>query len=257
MRQDYDIMVQTIVAKAEHVTEGDPLGIIDNACGYLKRLIDRHVDATGDKRWPNFLGSILEAFNEHQNSDMDYMTPNEVYDDMPHMLDKWRREVAYNRSYVADLPIKVGDRVRVIEGKGKLQKGLAQMSKQTYVVERVSPGGRYILRDRQGVTADRRYKANELYKVSEDAPDIEEPSTSRRAAQQEQAASRQERAMRREGLDDVDDVPHVTSSSKVMTRHMAAARKAAGSKRKKTSKPRALYNLGVDPLRDIHEFDSD
>eukprot|EP00877_Chromochloris_zofingiensis_P004753 jgi/Chrzof1/14279/Cz08g31310.t1 len=123
MRQDYDIMVQTIVAKAEHVTEGDPLGIIDNACGYLKRLIDRHVDATGDKRWPNFLGSILEAFNEHQNSDMDYMTPNEVYNDMPHMLDKWQNEVQYNRALVADLPIKVGDRVHVIVAKGTFKKG--------------------------------------------------------------------------------------------------------------------------------------
>lgn len=169
-----NIPVITGVAAEEHVTTGDPLGILDRLVQTLRAVVEKRIHADDDPKWPAWLDEVIRDYNATphetltERSTLKNKTPDQVYTSLPDIHQRWVEDSAHNAEVSKDVQehFKVGDYVRKRLKKGTFEKGATQtMSLEVYRVTKVK-GTRVSLETYpEGAEVSRAAKPNELLKV--------------------------------------------------------------------------------------------
>jgi hypothetical protein len=184
-----DIYVYTNVADDEHVTEGDPLGILDRCVQTLRSMIEKRIHATDDPKWTEWLSDVIHDYNNNPHATLKDKTPDEVYNSTALIHARWVEDSVYNMAIQKELLVafKPGDFVRMRLKKGKFEKGATQtMSLEVFQVEDVR-GMRVALKTYpEGRRLARPAKPNELVKVDKpyNAPVPKAIATAKKQAKQ-------------------------------------------------------------------------
>jgi len=81
--EDNDIRLDTSVAKEEHISNGNKLGITDRLVRTLRQVIEKYHDITGHRtdNIKDGMKSMINAYNNNNNRTLDNKTPNQVLKD--------------------------------------------------------------------------------------------------------------------------------------------------------------------------------
>ena len=81
---DNNIRLDTSVAKEEHISNGNKLGIIDRLVRTLRELIEKYYDITGYRtdNIKDVMKSIIDTYNNNSHRTLKNKTPNQVYKDI-------------------------------------------------------------------------------------------------------------------------------------------------------------------------------
>jgi hypothetical protein len=74
------IDVYTDVAKDDHISYGNKLGIVDRLTRTLRNLINKKMVADNDVKWTRWLDDIIELYNALPHRGIDKYTPNDMWD---------------------------------------------------------------------------------------------------------------------------------------------------------------------------------
>ena len=103
--------------------------------------------------------SINDTYNDSSHRGFDNKTPNEVFNNQDNQLARHLSDTVHNHNIYKSVPFKENDKVRVIEEKGKFDKGKQKFSKDIYTIDK-KEGYKIILKDTR-----RKLKPSELLKV--------------------------------------------------------------------------------------------
>ena len=80
--EKHNIGLDTSIAKTEHISNGDKLGIVDRICRTLRELINRYYELIGNKKdnFKDVITSVVEMYNENEHSSIK-TTPNKAFTD--------------------------------------------------------------------------------------------------------------------------------------------------------------------------------
>ena len=125
-----NIQVDTSVSKDEHITEnGNKLGIIDRFVRTLRELISRYYSVVQSRtdNLQDVIDTVIATYNNGGHRTLGNKTPNEIYNDINYQLqhnavDKSNNNIASSKSFGS------GETVRILEAKGKLEKGSQKFS---------------------------------------------------------------------------------------------------------------------------------
>ena len=159
---DNNIRLDTSVAKEEHISNGNKLGIIDRLVRTLRQLIESYYTITGHRtdNIKDVMTSVIDTYNDSSNRGLKNRTPNEVYDNHDNQLARHLTDMVHNHNVYKSVPFKSDDKVRILEDKGKFDKGKNTFSKDVYTVNKKQ--GYKILVD----GTSRKLKPGELLKVN-------------------------------------------------------------------------------------------
>ena len=159
---DNNIRLDTSVAKEEHISNGNKLGIIDRLVRTLRQLIESYYTITGHRtdNIKDVMTSVIDTYNDSSNRGLKNRTPNEVYDNHDNQLARHLTDMVHNHNVHKSVPFKSDDKVRILEDKGKFDKGKNTFSKDVYTVNKKQ--GYKILVD----GTSRKLKPSELLKVN-------------------------------------------------------------------------------------------
>jgi hypothetical protein len=165
LNEDKGILVNTSVAKDNHFTSGNKLGIIDRLTRTLKENIRKYRSSVGTLgNLQNMIDTVVNLYNDSPHRGIQGKTPNEMWDNTKeqekrNVIDTMNNDKIFNK-----LTLGVGDDVRVLENKDKFDKGNAQFSQEIYEIhDRI--GYSYKVKDAEGSVKRRRYKPHELLPV--------------------------------------------------------------------------------------------
>ena len=169
-----NIQLYTDVAKNEHISKfGDKLGIVDRCMRTIKKLINDHIDETGDQQWATWLPKVMDDYNSTTLPQaLQNQAPEDVYD-APEvsLIQKNTLEREENaRRLSKTKTINPGDSVRILLPKGQFDKEGPRWSREVYKVE-----GRDKYRYKV-VGQTRRFKQNDLQVVPAKAQPIPKPA---------------------------------------------------------------------------------
>lgn len=155
------------VAKNEHNTAGNKLGIIDNFIRRLRKIILKYMYLNDTTKYIDILQEILDNYNMTPLKSLDWRSPDFVYQDFVAKNQMREKQIRHNLKLLMEQmkKINIGDMVRIRTKKEKFQKEGALFSMELYKVEKLD-GFRYIV-SRNGQELKTRFKANELMKVEE------------------------------------------------------------------------------------------
>ena len=169
---DRGIQCFTSVAKEDHDTYGDRLGIVDRFIRTFKNKLRMYIDIHQKPRYIDELPLLLQNYNDTPHSALHNNTPNQVWKD-PELLRMIRYENAIHNNMVklAIRYIPVGTAVRAVEKRNLFEKEKYRFSETIFYVHS-QDFNRYIL-CRQAVsshgpgckTLRKRYKITELWPV--------------------------------------------------------------------------------------------
>ena len=159
---DNNIRLDTSVAKEEHISNGNKLGIIDRLVRTLRQLIESYYTITGHRtdNIKDVMTSVIDTYNDSSNRGLKNRTPNEVYENHDNQLARHLTDMVHNHNVYKSVPFKSDDKVRILEDKGKFEKGKKTFSKDVYTVNKKQ--GYKILVD----GTSRKLKPSELLKVN-------------------------------------------------------------------------------------------
>ena len=165
LNEDKDIQIYTSVAKDNHFTSGNKLGIIDRLTRTLKENIRKYHSSAGFiGNLQNMMDTVINMYNDSPHRGIQGKTPNQMWDNTKEQEKRNIIETMSNDKIFNKLTIGIGDDVRVLENKDKFDKGNAQFSKEIYEIhDRV--GYSYKVKDSDGTVKRRRYKPHELLVV--------------------------------------------------------------------------------------------
>jgi hypothetical protein len=165
LNEDKGIQVSTSVAKDNHFTSGNKLGIIDRLTRTLKENIRKYRASTGTLgNLQNMMDTVINLYNDSPHRGIQGKTPNQMWDNTKEQEKRNIVETMSNDKIFNKLPLGIGDDVRVLENKDKFDKGNAQFSQEIYEIhDRV--GYSYKVKDAEGSVKRRRYKPHELLVV--------------------------------------------------------------------------------------------
>ena len=165
LNEDKDIQIYTSVAKDNHFTTGNKLGIIDRLTRTLKENIRKYHSSAGFiGNLQNMMDTVINMYNDSPHRGIQGKTPNQMWDNTKEQEKRNIIETMSNDKIFNKLTIGIGDDVRVLENKDKFDKGNAQFSKEIYEIhDRV--GYSYKVKDSDGTVKRRRYKPHELLVV--------------------------------------------------------------------------------------------
>ena len=160
--EENNIRLDTSVAKEEHISNGNKLGIIDRLVRTLRQLIDNYYVIAGHRtdNIKDVIKSVIETYNDSNHRGLKNKTPNEVYNNHDDQLARHLNDSVHNQSIYKSVPFKEDDKVRILEDKGKFDKGKKTFSKEIYKVNKKQ--GYKILVD----GTSRKLKPGELIKVN-------------------------------------------------------------------------------------------
>ena len=166
LNEEKGIKVNTSVAKDNHFTSGNKLGIIDRLTRTLKENIHKYRTSAGFiGNLQSMIDKVVNLYNDSPHRGIKGKTPNEMWDNIKeqqkrNVIDTMSNDKTFNK-----LTLGIGDDVRVLENKGKFDKGHAQFSQEIYeIYDRV--GYSYKVKDSEGTAKRRRYKPHELLPVT-------------------------------------------------------------------------------------------
>ena len=166
MNEEKGIIVNTSVAKDNHFTAGNKLGIIDRLTRTLKENIRKYRASAGTLgNLQSMIDTVVKLYNDSPHRGIKGKTPNEMWDNIKeqqkrNIIDTMSNDKTFNK-----LTLGIGDDVRVLENKDKFDKGNAQFSEEIYEIhDRV--GYSYKVKDSEGTVKRRRYKPHELLPVA-------------------------------------------------------------------------------------------
>ena len=136
--EDNNIRLDTSVAKEEHISNGNKLGIIDRLVRTLRELIEKYYDITGYRtdNIKDVIASVIETYNNSSHRTLKNKTPNEVYKDNDDQTARHLNDIAHNQRVYQSVPFKDGEKVRIIEQKEKFDKGKKKFSKEIYTINK-------------------------------------------------------------------------------------------------------------------------
>jgi hypothetical protein len=160
--QDYNneknIRLDTSIAKEEHISShGNKLGIIDRLIRTLKEMIEKYRSVVSkQKSFPEIIDKIISTYNKQPHRTIK-STPNERFNDVSKQNFNNQKDKEYNINKLKDNNISIGAEARILESKGKLEKGSQKYSIDLYkLVGR--EGNRFIVQDSEGEKLRRKLK---------------------------------------------------------------------------------------------------
>jgi hypothetical protein len=165
LNEDKGIQVNTSVAKDNHFTSGNKLGIIDRLTRTLKENIRKYRASAGTLgNLQSMMDTVMNLYNDSPHRGIQGKTPNQMWSNTKEQEKRNIIETMSNDRIFNKLTLTIGDNVRVLENKDKFDKGNAQFSKEIYEIhDRV--GYSYKVKDDEGSVKRRRYKPHELLVV--------------------------------------------------------------------------------------------
>ena len=136
--EDNNIRLDTSVAKEEHISNGNKLGIIDRLVRTLRELIEKYYDITGNRtdNIKDVIKSIINTYNNNSHRTLKNKTPNQVYKDNDAQTARQLNDTAHNQAIYKSVPFNDGEKVRILEEKGKFDKGKQKFSKEIYTIDK-------------------------------------------------------------------------------------------------------------------------
>ena len=167
---DNDIRLDTIVAKEEHISNGNKLGIIDRLVRTLRELIEKYYDITGHRtdNIKDVMKTIIDTYNNSSHRTLNNKTPNQVFKDNDDQMVRHINDSAHNQQVYKSVPFDTGDKVRILEQKEKFDKGKQKFSKDVHTVDK-KEGYKIIVNG-----TNRKLKPAELLKTDTTANPISE-----------------------------------------------------------------------------------
>ena len=158
---DNDIRLDTSVAKEEHISNGNKLGIIDRLVRTLRELIEKYYDITGHRtdNIKDVMKSIIDTYNSNSHRTLYNKTPNQVFKDNDDQITRHLNDSVHNQQVYKSVPFDTGDKVRILEEKAKFDKGKQKFSKELYTIDK-REGYKLIIKDEK-----RKLKPSELLKL--------------------------------------------------------------------------------------------
>jgi hypothetical protein len=165
----HNVLVSTDVARDDHHSAGDRLGVVDAAVRTLKRRIRNFQVANDQLRvGAPALQELVRGYNSADHSALRGKTPEEVWGDEVEQAKLHSRATDHNLALREEVALEVGERVRVRVDRGAFDKEKPTFSSSVYVVDEVD-GNKYRVRgEDDGKMARRRYKYFELLPVRGD-----------------------------------------------------------------------------------------
>jgi hypothetical protein len=136
--EDNDIRLDTSVAKEEHISNGNKLGIIDRLVRTLRELIEKYYDITGHRtdNIKDVMKSIIDTYNSNSHRTLNNKTPNQVFKDNDDQITRHLNDSVHNQQVYKTVPFNSGDQVRILEKKEKFDKGKQRFSKELYTIDK-------------------------------------------------------------------------------------------------------------------------
>jgi hypothetical protein len=160
--EDNNIRLDTSVAKEEHISDGNKLGIIDRLVRTLRELIEKYYDITGYRtdNIKDVIASVIETYNNSSHRTLKNKTPNEVYKDNDDQTARHLNDIAHNQRVYQSVPFNEGEKVRILEKKEKFDKGKQKFSKSIHTIDK-KEGYKILVKDQK-----RKLKPSELLKAN-------------------------------------------------------------------------------------------
>ena len=114
----------TSVAKEEHISNGNKLGIIDRLVRTLRELIEKYFDITGHRtdNIKDVMKTIVDTYNNSSHRTLGNKTPNQVFKDNDDQIARHLNDSVHNQKIYKTVPFNSGDQVRILEKKENLIK---------------------------------------------------------------------------------------------------------------------------------------
>jgi len=162
--KENNIKIDTSIAKDEHISQGNKLGIIDRLVRTLKEMIDRYrISVSKQTSFSTILDKVIITYNSQPHRTIK-TTPNEMYNDINKQIFNFEKDKEYNRNVLDKNKISIGAEARILETKDKLEKGNQKFSLDVYkLVGR--EGNRFMVENAEGEKLRRRLKPAELQVV--------------------------------------------------------------------------------------------
>ncbi len=110
--EDNDIRLDTSVAKEEHISNGNKIGIIDRL---VRTLTGHRTDNIRD-----VIQSIIDNSSSHRT--LKNKTPNQVFKDNDDQTARHLNDRSHNQQVHKSVPFDTGDKVRIVQKKEKINK---------------------------------------------------------------------------------------------------------------------------------------
>ena len=136
--EDNNIRLDTSVAKEEHISNGNKLGIIDRLVRTLRELIEKYFDITGHRtdNIKDVVATIIDTYNNSSHRTLKNKTPNQVFKDIDDQMVRQAKDSSHNQQIYKTVPFDSGQKVRILEQKEKFDKGKQKFSKEIYTVDK-------------------------------------------------------------------------------------------------------------------------
>jgi hypothetical protein len=182
---DKKIRVDTSIARDEHISQGNKLGILDRLVRTLKEMIDKYRTIIGKKgSFSDILDKVIYTYNNQVHRTIK-ATPNDMFTNIDKQNFNFENDKEYNRNIISNSNISIGTEARILESKGKLEKGSQKYSMDLYkLVER--EGNRFIVQDDEGDKLRRKLKPAELQVVKTVESKIDKNIIKEQAAEKKQ-----------------------------------------------------------------------
>ena len=164
---DNNIRLDASVAKTEHISNGDKLGIVDRLCRTLRELIERYYDVTGNRtdNLKSVIKSAVDTYNDNDHRTIK-TTPNKAWKDNNLQLAHHLKDMIHNEQVYKTVPFKSGENVRILEEKdNKFSKGKNKFSNETYKISDKT-GYKISVKNDDDNKLHRKFKPAELLKVN-------------------------------------------------------------------------------------------
>jgi len=156
------------IAKVDHFSKGNKLGIVDASVRTIKRLIRNYMLSQDTTKYIKELQNLVNNYNDTPHSSLPKnKTPNEIFDDEDALKSLKSKLEQHNEKLNHKIDLDTGDLVRIATEKNIFEKEKIAFSKELYIVSDVD-GYKYKVMDLQGNELKRKYKYFELLKVDED-----------------------------------------------------------------------------------------
>ena len=135
--EDNDIRLDTSVAKEEHISNGNKLGIIDRLVRTLRELIEKYYDITGHRtdNIKDIMKTIIDTYNSNSHRSLGNKSPNQVFKDNDDQMARHLNDSLHNQRVYKSVPFDTGDKVRILEKKERFDKGKQRFSKELYTID--------------------------------------------------------------------------------------------------------------------------
>ena len=163
---DKNIRLDTSIAKEEHISShGNKLGIIDRLVRTLKEMIEKYRSIVSKQTsFPEIIDKVINTYNNQPHRTIK-TTPNEMFNDVSKQNFNNHKDKEYNRNDLKN-NISIGVEARILESKGKLEKGSQKYSMDLYkLVGR--DGNRFIVQDAEGNKQRRKLKPSEIQVIKQ------------------------------------------------------------------------------------------